>query len=199
VNAERFGVPIAADEAMDWARGSLAQGSTLAMSMTQRLESFRWAWLVAPPDAEHQAPPRLDELGHGIKTSAADLLGARLLPYLTRAGLRVLLVEDDLARRGDPNLGCDVAFVGERVVRWSEAAGGPARAVALLRSGSSGYPLNAFLCRASAKQLGLEPGIQIDAEVQELIVESAEAVIVSVYDAEAFVALVSSDVLDPRV
>jgi hypothetical protein len=54
------------------------------------------------------------------------------------------------------------------------------------------------LCRASAKQLGLEPGIQIDAEVQELIVESAEAVIVSVYDAEAYVALVSSDVLDRR-
>lgn len=184
---------------MDWARGSLAQGSTLATSMTQRLESFRSTWLVAPPGADHQAPPRLDERGRGIKTSAADSLGARLLACLMSAGLHVLLVEDDLARRGDPDLGCDVAFVGERVVRWCETADGSARAVALLRSGSSGYPLNAFLCRASVKQLGLESGIEIDAEVQELIVESVEAVIVSVYDAEAFVALVSSDVLDRRV
>lgn len=196
VNAERFGVRIAADEAMDWARGSLAQGSALAMSMIQRLGSLKSTWLVVPPDAEYQAPRRLDDRGHDIKTSDADLLGARLLACLTQAGLRVLLVEDDLARRGDPNLGRDVAFVGERVIRWSEMAGSSARTAALLRNGSSGYPLNAFLCRASAKQLGLEPGIEIEAEVQELIVESTQAVIVSVYDAEAFVALVSPDVLD---
>jgi hypothetical protein len=199
VNAEKFGVPIDADQAIDWARGSLAQGSRLAMSMTQRLESLRSTWLVTQPEADDERPRRLDEHGHGVKTSDVDLLASRLLASLMRAGLGVLLVEDDLARRGDPNLGSEVAFVGDRIVRWSEMKGSSGRAVAFLRRGSSGYPLNAFVCRASAKQLRLEPGIEIDAEAQSHIVETAQAVIVSVYDAEAFVALLSSGALDHRV
>jgi hypothetical protein len=192
VNFQGIGAAIDADEAMDWVRGSLAQGSALAMSMTQHLESLTSAWLVAP---EAGQPPRLDEHGRGFKTRDVDMVAARLLAVLARDRRGVLVVEDDLARRGDRNLGQDVAFVEDRVVRWSEIADHSDRAVTLLRRGSSGYPVNAFVCRGSARQLRLEPGSEIDAGRQALIVESVRAVIVSVYDAEAFVALVAPDVL----
>ena len=52
-------------------------------------------------------------------------------------------------------------------------------------------PLNAFVCRRVAARLKLEPGYQMRAEDQEVIVESTEAVIVSVYDAGAHAALLS--------
>lgn len=197
MNSQGIGTEVDADEATDWVRGSLAQGSALAMSMTQRLDSLPSVLLVAPEACEHGLP-RLDDHGRGIKMGDADLTAARLLAVLARERPTVLLVEDDLARRGDPNLDRGVAFVEDRVVRWSDIADDGDQAVALLRSGSSGYPLNAFVCHASAGQLRLEPGSKIDNEGQALIVESVQAVLVSVYDAEAFVALVAPGLLSER-
>jgi hypothetical protein len=198
MNVRGVSTAIDAGVAMDWVRGSLAEGSALAMSMTWQLNSLTSAWLVAP-DGSTLAPLLLDNQGRGIKTRDADLAAARFLACLSHHGDQILLVEDDLARRGDPRLDDEVAFVEDRVVRWSEIEADTSHAVALLRSGSSGYPLNAFVCHASARQLGLGPGGQIDDACQASIVESVDAVLVSVYDAEAYVALANADLISTAV
>jgi hypothetical protein len=51
------GTAIDAGVALDWVRGSLAEGSALAMSMTWQLNSLTSVWLLAP-DGSTLAPLR---------------------------------------------------------------------------------------------------------------------------------------------
>jgi hypothetical protein len=187
------GLPLSIAEAVDWVRESLAQGSALAMLMAERLGLFSSARLLVPEAGKQQWTFLPGEHGRGYRSRDIDLLAGQFLRSLACFDLQTLLVEDDLARKGDPNLAA-VAYVEDRVLRWIELGPDPARAVALLRGGSSGYPLNAFVCRRSPTQLRLRPGRQLDAEQQASIVESTEVTIVSVYDAEAYVALLSPGV-----
>lgn len=180
-------------DAMAWVRGSLADGSALAHLVNERIEPS-WSALLL---AEDVSGPRWEEplspCGRGQRGSAADALASRLLDSLTSSGPRTLIVEDDAARRGDPHLG-GVAFVGERVVRWRDLEQQPAESVALLRG--SGHPLNAFVCRGPAQQLGLEADRPLGDTDVASIADAAEVVIVSAYDGEAFVALVAAPVAD---
>jgi hypothetical protein len=194
VISQPTGVPIATAEAVDWVRGSLAQGSMLAMYITQRLEALTSAWLVAPVVAGQQVPG-LDEHGHGFSTREVDALTGKLLAALAEANVGVVVVEDDLARRGDPNLGHDVLFVEDRVLRCSEIRQESAQAASFLRRNSSGYPLNAYVCRGSAAELGLQPGVDLNAGHLALIADSTRAVIASVHDGEAYVVLLHSDLM----
>jgi hypothetical protein len=63
----------------------------------------------------------------------------------------------------------------------------------LLRSGASGYPLNAYLTAAIAPELGLAHDRLLDPEHQLAIAEATPGLIVSAYDAEAFLILISPE------
>ncbi len=165
------------------------------MLMTEQLASLSGALLIAPIDID-PGQPRLDDHGHGYSSAEVDRLAVKLLQALVAEGARTLVVEDDLARRGDPRLEGNVGFVEDRVVKWAELDRGTVDAVTLLRSGSSGYPLNAFVSTLSARELMLEPRSQLRSETLSSIVRSVVAVIASVYDAEAYVALLTDEALE---
>jgi hypothetical protein len=167
----------------------------LSISMTARLASLPGALLVVPHTAHDPEAARLDDHGRGYPSSEVDRLASRLLELLTSVGAQSLVVEDDLARRGDPGLEGNVAFVDDRVVRWANLGQGADAPAALLRGGSSGYPLNAFVSSFGAGDLMLAPGSRLQPAALSTIVNSAMAVIASVYDAEAYVALIAPEVL----
>lgn len=190
---ETVGSPVSAELGADWVRGSLAQGSGMAELMTRRLGKLGSAVLLSP-SAPGAAPiTSLDDLGRGIRPSDADQIARRLLQSFGAAGVKTLVVEDDLARRGDPGVGLDVAFVGDRVVRWADLGAGAEAAAVLLRAGASGYPLNAFACWPPPAELGLKVGAPLTESQQAALVESTCAVITSVYDAETYLVLMSHD------
>ena len=51
--------------AIEWVRGSLAMGSSLAMLLTQRLATFEAAWLLVPTSVTI-APLSLDDHRRGV-------------------------------------------------------------------------------------------------------------------------------------
>ena len=190
---EIIGSPVTTELGADWTRGSLAQGSDLAASMTRRLVEFASARLLIPLVPGAAPVTSLDDHGRGNRSSDADQIARRLFESFAAAGVRTLVVEDDLARRGDPGVGLDVAFVGDRVVRWANIGVGVDAAVQLLRAGASGYPLNAFACWPPSTELGLKAGVILGESRQTALVDSTSAVITSVYDAETYLVLMSRD------
>ncbi|UQX88702.1 hypothetical protein M6D93_01560 [Jatrophihabitans telluris] len=177
--------PIDPGAAADWVRGSLAHGSDLSMLITTRLPDLSMGIVIGPPSTGLQA---LDDFGRGIRSGDADAVVQGAVESMARAGAGTLVVEDDLARRGDAGLAVDVAFVGDRVVRWTPL-NEPAVAVRLLRTGSSGYPLNAFVCLPAPTDLPLGAGYVLNESDIAVLAEKVCAVITSVYDAESFVIL----------
>ncbi len=163
------------------------------MLMTQRLGSFSAGWLLVPATLPSN-PPVLDDHGRGLRSADADAAAQRVLDRVGRDVIKTLIVEDDLARRGDANLGAAVAFVEDRVLRWVDCSRNTEGAAAMLRNGSSGYPLNAFACRAAVSELGLSPGRALSADEQKRVTESTALIIVSIYDAEAFLTFVDADI-----
>ena len=87
----------------------------------------------------------------------------------------------------------DVAFVGERVLRWVDLSLHPDGAARLLRTGATGYPLNAVVCMNSPDALGLAAGkVLTEIEISSLAA-AACAVITSVYDAETYLVLTTAE------
>ncbi len=187
-----IGLPIAATTAQDWIRGSLAQGSVLAMLMTQCLPKLASARMLVPRDALEPTALGLDNHARGIRASDTDGIAARFLDQLFSEGVATLIVENELARRGDPSLPVKVSYADDRVLEWADLESGGDSGARLLRSASSGYPLNAFACRRSAPDLGLIAGHQLDSSELDAIVASTLAVLVAVYDGESYVALMSN-------
>jgi hypothetical protein len=183
--------PVSVELGVDWVRDSLAQGSGMAELMTRQLGRFSSAVLLSP--SATGAPPvtSLDHHGRGIRSSDADQIAERLLESFAAAGVLTLVVEDDMQRRGDPAVGLEVAFVGDRVVRWADLRVGAASAGHLLRA--SAYPLNAFACWASSAELGLKAGVSLSESQQAALVGSTCAVMTAVYDAETHLVLMSRD------
>jgi hypothetical protein len=192
MNSNGTGIKIDTRDAVTWVRRSLSLGSSLSASMTSNLSRLPFALLLVPEGGDHGIHA-LDDYSRGIRLSDADRIAALLLSRLGAAGAKVLVVEDDLARRGDPGLHGEFAFIGDHVIRWTSVEPGGESACHLLRQGSSGYPLNAFLCRQSASELGLSAARDLGGSEQEKLEESICAVIVSVYDAEAYVVLSAYD------
>jgi hypothetical protein len=175
------------DTASDWVRGSLAQGSSLAMLMSRRLQMLTSARLLV-----HHAGGAvvLNDHGRSISSADTDAMAHQLFARVGAEAVKTLIVEDDLARRGDSSVEADVVFVEDRVLRWT-GLGDAASAGALLRRGSSGYPLNAFVSREPADVLGLVPGHTLTKDEQARVVDTTELVLVSVYDAEAYLVLMT--------
>jgi hypothetical protein len=167
----------------------------VSMLVNDQLMSPSEAMLVAPVglDPEH---PELDNHARGYSVAEVDQLIGRLLHALVAKGARTVIVEDGPARHGDPRLEGEVAFVGNRVVRWAALDANTDDALVLLRCGSSGHPLNAFVSTRSVSELTLVPGSQLRSEPVSSIVRSLVAVITSVYDAEAYVVLLTTEAVD---
>jgi hypothetical protein len=184
----RDGVPLDASAARPWVQRSLARGALLSHAVASEIERFVLATLLAPAGYGHDV---LDDVGRGIPGEEAD---ATALAYLTTRGPGggCLLVEDDLARPGDPGLDDHpghYSVVDGRIVRWADLDGSREHLSWTLRAGSSRFPLNAFLIPGSASRAGLRPDAEVGDAVVAAIARQVVAVIVSVFDAEAYVAL----------
>lgn len=176
------------DQAKRWIDESLARGSRLANLMQPRVERMRHASLLGAPAS---APHALDNTGRGVSSSDANFDVARFLEATRASGICTLLVEDDVARKGDPRLPNDVAFVEDRVIYWTEIAPGARSATRLLRNGSTGYPLNAFISRGSIADMNPFRRRRLDSALDSICAD-VSGVIVSVFDDESFV-VISSD------
>ncbi|HTZ43213.1 MAG TPA: hypothetical protein VMB79_05070 [Jatrophihabitans sp.] len=175
-----------------WARESLADGSELAMLVRDRLAEFSTALVIAPALSPSMSIS-IDDRGRGMHTSDVDLALRPLLESFRQAGARTLIVEDDLARCGDPRLPAKVVYAGDRVLRWCDFIPGAQDPVRLLRTGASGYPLNAIISSADAGALDLTPGRTLSYENLRRVSAAGGAVITSVYDAESYLILVTEN------
>jgi len=187
-SSHRAGAPLDAAAARPWVQRSLAQGALLSHAVAAEIERFVVATLLAPA---RYGDGVLDDVGRGIRAEEAD---ATALAYLTTGGPGgwCLLVEDDLARPGDPGLGDHpghFSVVDGRILRWADLDGAREQLSWTLRAGSSRFPLNAFVLPVSASRAGLMPGAEVGDAVVDAIARQVVAVIVSVFDAEAYVAL----------
>lgn len=97
-----------------------------------------------------------------------------------------LIVEDELSLRGDPIRNGPIAYLGDKVFRWCTLGTSGNQGVDLLRAGSSGYPLNAFITTLSPEHLGLWSAADLGPSFVEAVTRSTRAVIVSALDAESF-------------
>jgi hypothetical protein len=201
------GYQISAEAAQDWVRESLAQGSGLAALVITYLPTFTTAVLLIDSVHVPSCGLALDNMSRSMRLSEAEALAAQFLRDVSKDCKLTLVVEDDLARRGDPNLGRVVsrqrvfspaAFVGDRVIRWAKVEEEAQDAAKLLRHGSSGYPLNAYLCRGDAAKLGLQSGAELSTMVQDGLARSVVGVLVTVWDAETFVAVLSPEAATKR-
>jgi hypothetical protein len=186
---ESLGLLIDPRSGARWVQDSLRHGSVLSTMVSRRLKDFAVARLLAPEAVSPGNVGVLDNESRGIRTSDVDRLAGQVIARIALAGVRTIVVEDDLARRGDPVLRRDLAYVEDRVVRWVDLIGDPVDGARLLRSGASGYPLNAYACGPSPGDLGLASGRSLELKELESIAASTRAVLASVFDAEAFVML----------
>ncbi|NJI58284.1 hypothetical protein HCX50_02445 [Microbacterium oxydans] len=119
----------------------------------------------------------------------ADSVLRRIFRGLPAVSDGILIVDDDLSRRGDAGLD-GVSFVDDRVIRWEGLQSPPEDLTRLIRRGASGYPLNAF---TSGNRQGhtLRPSVGSLSDSDVLLLASeVQVVIHSVYDAESFLLLV---------
>jgi hypothetical protein len=179
-------VEIDVEVAKRWTAASLSQGSKIFRKLEPKIPS---SWSAAVVSKVGSPSPQLGEDSQGIKSAKADQVIVNSLRNLPSGEEYTLLVEDDLARRNDGNFANDYAFVGERVVRWHSFSRVDTNATRLLRSGSSGYPLNAILFTGAPSTAGLKPGNLLVKENVEKIISSTQAYITTVWDAESFLTL----------
>ncbi|MFK3835756.1 DUF4265 domain-containing protein [Microbacterium sp. NPDC087868] len=164
------------EDAVAWSRRSLEGGSALCEQVAVRLAEVESARVIAPVvDAA-----ALDDFSRGVHLDAADAVIDEFLSAMADAD--VLVVEDDLLRRGDRWVEADSAYIGDRVLRWTALDSSPS---SLLRAGASGYPLNGFVCDRSAKPLLVEGGEPSEEDVTALA-GSVRAVVNSAYDGESY-------------
>ena len=185
---ERAGAPLDAAQARRWVQRSLAQGALLSHEVAAEVGRFVVATLLAPA---RYSDGGLDDVGRGIRSEDADAVA---LSYLRTRHPRggCLLVEDDLALPGDPSLvdqPGDYSVVDGRILRWADLDAPGDLLAWTLRAGSSRFPLNAFVAPVTASQAGLLPRAEVQDAVVAGIASRVVAIIVSVYDAEAYVAL----------
>lgn len=186
------GAPLDPAAARPWVQQSLSDGAQLSHAVAAHIERFVVATLLAPAG---YSDGHLDDMGRGIPGPETDAVA---LAYLrTRVpGSGCLLVEDDLARPGDPGLAEHQGAYGVvegRILRWADLDGADEQLAWTLRAGSSRFPLNAFLIPVSASQAGLIRGAEVADGLVARIASQVVAVIVSVFDAEAYVALAEDD------
>ena len=176
--------------ALEWLRYSLGQGEVISPAVLKFIEERQGhSYTLAPGTVDHArlATPRW---GGVTGTRAAQEALAKVLQALADRGAACVVVEDELSLKRHPKPSSDglllTAFVGERVIHWASLGGGTDAAILVLHRGSGKYPMNAFVTLASAEELGLVDGADLDSDIAGAVVSSLTAVIVAAYDAETF-------------
>jgi hypothetical protein len=188
-------VPIEIDKtvALDWLRYSLGQGEVISPAALKFIEEHEGRGYALAPETVDAA--RLTNPDDGAVIipgtgSPREALG-RVLTTLAESGGACVVVENNLRLKRDPKAKLDkmllTGFVGEKVIHWAILAGDTDDAVVAVHRGASGYPTNAFVTSASAEELGLVDGADLDSDVAGRVVESLMAVIVAAYDAETYI------------
>ncbi len=187
-------VPIQIDKtiSLDWLRYSLGQGEVISPAALKFIEEHEGrAYTLAPEtiDPARLADPHNGALPPGTG-SRREALGRVLTTFFERGGACVV-VEDEMSEKRDanPNWGGRLltGFVGEKVIHWANLSGGVDDAVVAVNRGSGDYPTNAFVTSASAEELGLVDGADLDSGIAGWVVGSLLAVIVAAYDAETYI------------
>ena len=127
--------------------------------------------------------------GKGLGSRNSSEVIARYFDSMEPGSL--LVVEDDLARRGDPSVLGAAAYVGDRVLRWRAIDDGR-RAEELLREGSSGYPLNAFVIAENVGSSILSANAAISSQQVAQLARSVSIVIAAAFDGEAYLVVAIS-------
>jgi hypothetical protein len=177
--------------ALDWLRYSLGQGEVISPEALKFIEEHPGhAYTLAPETVDSARLTKPSEGGVIFTRSAREGL-APVLENLAERGAACVVVEDELSSRRDPSPSVDglllTAFVGEQVLHWAALEVSTDAAITVLHRGSHGYPLNAFVASASAEELGLVDGADLDSSIAGRVVGSLMAVIVAAYDAETFI------------
>ena len=173
-------------DAHDWLAHSLGMGSRFSSLVAQDLHRVSgWEFLG---DALGQEPTDFHESGRGGNPVERSI---RLTSYF-RERLeddpdRLVLVENMLARRGDPHLPAHSLFVDENVVLWEPLASDPGNLLQLLGRAGSGWVTNAFI-GASGIETGSSEPRDLEGEPLRRLAASVEHIIVSVFDGEGYVA-----------
>lgn len=182
-------VSIPVKQALDWSKESLDQGSRLARQAAGALdrETIR-AYAILPRGGAVAPVP---EFSRSARIGNADrILGETLTRLSVLTG--ILVVDDDLARRGEPGLD-GASFVDDRAVRWVDIRSTSNELTRLIRIGASGYPLNAFICQSEeGRAAGVPAGSLSRLDVLRLASE-VRVIIHSIFDAESFLFLVVDD------
>jgi hypothetical protein len=175
------------ETARQWVGASLAGGGELSAHIVVRLDDFVAGAVMVPPSLL-PAPLEFDNVGGRVAATTTEQVTARWFADLATRRT-TLLVEDDLGRPGDPRAG-EAAVLGTTLIRWMPLTpGGGAAAARLLRTGSSGYPLNAFLCAGDSADWDLSPAAAVAPRHQKQIALATVGIVTTVWDAECFLAL----------
>ena len=110
------GVPVELDAARSWVEESLVSGTSLAKAIGDRLDAFDTALLLVPQIPALPRPQQFDQVGRGYSLDDSVRVAKLAFKKLQRPGC-VLVVEDDLALRGDPGADIGTVFIGDRVLR----------------------------------------------------------------------------------
>jgi hypothetical protein len=132
-----------------------------------------------------------------IPANVADQGLSQFLNELRSRGVVSLIVEDDLAERGDSGPDCwpvPSAFAGSRVVHWLQLESrSDAAAVEALKRYCTSHCLNAFISTESPAELGLVDGQGVGDGFGTKIATSLLAVIVFAFDETSFAVWDSRD------
>lgn len=184
-------------DAVRLARSVLARGSLIAFELDYQLGCFDIALIIDHPALTREFSGHPGTYTRDQADNELDAHHALLLASMPAA--RAIVVEDSYALRSDPNRsGC--AYADERVVRWRLIDHSQPGGVELLRAGAHGVPLCAYITTRSAGELGLVEGVSLSSESMGSIAESTIAVVLPLFDEEAFLALcrIGSESVDAR-
>lgn len=188
-------IPTEIDQAiaLEWLRCSLGQGDIVSPATVEFIEGKDGhAYTLAPEGVD---PARLAKPSDGGVIAAGvgsprEAL-AREFETLVERGAACVVVEDELSLKRDPRPSLDglllTGFVGEKVLHWAGLADSAEAAILTVDRGSHGYPTNAFVTSASAEELGLVDGADLNSDVAGAVMGSLLAVVVAAYDDETYI------------
>jgi len=183
------------EEARSWLEDSLGQGFDLSVAVLAAgvLEQGRCVAIV--PDDFNRVPFNFSHGGVVGQQSSRERL-AKVLQRLGTSGARAVLVEDSTAGRTDPHFshrGEPSAFIGERVIHWSDLSAGGPQAMEVVAWGTGGYPTNAFVLTQSSQDLGLVDRQDAPKDLAEEVAASLLAIVVAAFDAESYLLWLDHD------
>jgi hypothetical protein len=179
--------------ALEWLHYSLGQGeveviSSAVLKFIEERPGHAFTLAPATVDLARLATPRY---GGVIETRSASEGMTPVLEKFAEQGAACVVVEDDMRLKRHPKPSVDgllqTAFVGEQVLHWAGLESGTEGAITVLRRGSLGYPTNAFVTSASAEEVGLVDGADLDSDIAGRVVGKLMAVIVAAYDDETYI------------